>query len=1006
MKKRIICLVIALAMVIAMMPAAFAADPTEGLSNFKAVNKYTEGLFPDVRKGDWFAPNVQAAYELGLMQGNANGTFAPNGNITVIQTIVTACRIHSIYNTGSANFVQGSPWYQVYVDYAVANGIIEEGEYPNLNINATRAQFAMILTASVPKSVLNPINSIEIGSIHDLPANTKYAEAAYLLYNAGVLTGSDSYGTFKANTGIKRSEAAAIATRIVDTSLRKSFTPAVYITEAPVAVTVSDFGSTRHTVTDQWGGIISDYSEKVYEPGQCSYLKIEMSPKSAYSGITWTSSDPSVASVDQFGRLEVYKQGEATITATAYNGVTGIFYVRVPNPRAELQYALTADGKGYEIVGCDPAAYTAHIPSTWNGLPVISIKGGAFKDCEKLRYFTVDQDQATFYEEGGVVFTDRPEKTLVVFPPCYDVADNYHVPSDTVAVASYAFAGMGGSRQRSAGSIYLQTITLPEGVKTLGDRAFFEARRQVMVYLPRSLTQIGKDLLLNQRINVPFYAYPDSDALAYARANQLPCAIIRPFEGEKSTVEMKEPESQSLVGATFSASVVEVPEQRHCNTRDYIDGDIERHYDLSAYEETTDGEVRLMIANQWSEIVPDVNGRIQQGFSPQDGLYGAGYTEGSAVLRAYDRLGNLVGLMQISGNFAFSFPGAAELGVEGGSGTRMTIIPVKPIFISSAGYYRVDSEKWDRLVDGNISQYFVVMLEYPTYTSQTSMDLALLSTSFKDCVTEDPVYVTSEPVAHYMVGQVRSFDASRVERLDVVSISFDGMECLWEDENLRCLIAGKYGQDEEFGRKVGELLKKVKKTMIGTYFPETIGIGQISVDSNASTNAWSGHGNISLSGDIITGFSESILAHEMVHAIDQQIPNIASGKYAPTPWMEGRAEYIEAVVSNGKAYEKGFDWSYLSKEDREDFFHYYYYSTNRFTEYDVGYQFFYYLCSTYGDAVSVEIMDRVAELPVVPELFEDTKETIEARAQMFKQCVEAATEVGVFQNFVRDVIEK
>ena len=89
-----------------------------------------------------------------------------------------------------------------------------------------------------------------------------------------------------------------------------------------------------------------------------------------------------------------------------------------------------------------------------------------------------------------------------------------------------------------------------------------------------------------------------------------------------------------------------------------------------------------------------------------------------------------------------------------------------------------------------------------------------------------------------------------------------------------------------------------------------------------------------------------------------------------------------------------------------DFFHYYYYSTNRLTEYDVGYAFFYYLCKTYGDDVSAEIMASIAELPAVPEHFEDTDATVETRAQMFKQCVEAATEVGVFQNFVRDVIEK
>ena len=56
--------------------------------------------------------------------------------------------------------------------------------------------------------------------------------------------------------------------------------------------------------------------------------------------------------------------------------------------------------------------------------------------------------------------------------------------------------------------------------------------------------------------------------------------------------------------------------------------------------------------------------------------------------------------------------------------------------------------------------------------------------------------------------------------------------------------------------------------------------------------------------------------------------------------------------------------------------------------------------------MSIEIMESIGTLPRVPDHFKDTDATIEARAQLFKQCVEDATEVGVFQNFVRDVIEK
>ena len=994
MRKRIVSLLLAVVMVLAMLPAAFAAEPEEGLTNFKKVNTYTDGIFSDVKPGQWYEANIRASYEMGLVLGKNDGSFGVNDSVTLATAITLAARIHSIYHTGSASFKQGSPWYQVYVDYAVANGIIKSGEYSNYNANATRAQFSKILAASVPESALKAINKIAKGEVHDLPANTDYAEAAYLLYNAGIITGTDDYGTFKANAAIMRSEAVTIVTRIVDTTLRKVFEPKALVSAVP----------TKITIQDKWASW--SWTETELAVGQSTRLVVELKPSGAYSGITWTSSDPAVASIDAYGTVTAHGKGTATITAVTYNGKTDTFKIKVPNGPAELQYALTADGKGYEIVGCDSSVYCAHIPATYNGLPVVSIKGGAFKDCQSLRFFTVAEDQATFYEEGGVVFTDKPEKTLVVFPPCFDTADNYHAPADTVAVAPYAFAGIGGPLTRSSMSIMLRTLTLPEGVKKLGDCAFFEARNQVKVYVPESLTQIGKDLMLNQRANMPLYAYPGSAAQAYAKANEIPCALIQPFEGENTTVEMTEPGSQPLVGATLPGSVVEVPEQKHSHEDRYNQGNISRRYDLSSYEETTDGEVRLMLESQWSEIVPDPNGKTEQNFAAQTGLYGAGHTEGNAILRAYDRLGNLVGLMQVSGNFAFSFPGAANLGVEGGTNTMLTILPVKPIYISSSGYYRIDPEAWYRCADGNIIQYFIVMLENASSTMQWSMDLNLFSTHFMDAATGDGLVATGEPVTHYAIGRFWTCDASRTDKMDVVSIFFDGLECVWEDENLLCLINGEYGQTEEFGRKASELLGKVKETMIGTYFPEGAEIRRIRIDSTAPWTNAAGEGNITLTKDVVIEFNQTVIAHEMVHAVDQQIPNISDGTYAPSPWMEGRAEYIEAMVNEGKVHDRQFDWSYLSEKDRADFFHYYYYSTNRFTEYDVGYEFFYYLCKTYGEDVSIEIMERIGALPRVPDHVEDTDATIEARAQLFKQCVEAATEVGVFQNFVRDVIEK
>ena len=166
MKKRILSLVLTSALCLSLTAPALAA----GLDNFSKVNTYTAGQFSDVPAGSWFAPNVQAAYELDLMTGSSATTFNPNGNLTIAEALVLACRLHSTYMGDGETFaVDGGTWYQPYVDYAVASSIITAGAYADYTATATRAQFAAILAAALPDEALPAINSVT--SLPDLDAN-------------------------------------------------------------------------------------------------------------------------------------------------------------------------------------------------------------------------------------------------------------------------------------------------------------------------------------------------------------------------------------------------------------------------------------------------------------------------------------------------------------------------------------------------------------------------------------------------------------------------------------------------------------------------------------------------------------------------------------------------------------------------------------------------------------------------------------------------------------------
>lgn len=72
-------------------------------------------------------------------------TTAEEEHISVAELISCAARLHADYHGGTAHFTEGSPWYQVYVEYALANGIIPEGEFTQLDRSATRRELAGIL---------------------------------------------------------------------------------------------------------------------------------------------------------------------------------------------------------------------------------------------------------------------------------------------------------------------------------------------------------------------------------------------------------------------------------------------------------------------------------------------------------------------------------------------------------------------------------------------------------------------------------------------------------------------------------------------------------------------------------------------------------------------------------------------------------------------------------------------------------------------------------------------
>jgi len=168
-----------------------------------------------------FTENVQTGYELGIMQGYGT-RFGINDNITRLASIIIACRLNCIYHDGSNHIdtTYSGTTQQRYLAYAKDHGIL--CDFDNVSQNATRAEFAAILSSAFPDEALPAINTVVDDAIPDVTLDMNYSAEIYRLYRAGILNGSDAYGTFYPDTYITRGAACAIATRMCDTSLRKS----------------------------------------------------------------------------------------------------------------------------------------------------------------------------------------------------------------------------------------------------------------------------------------------------------------------------------------------------------------------------------------------------------------------------------------------------------------------------------------------------------------------------------------------------------------------------------------------------------------------------------------------------------------------------------------------------------------------------------------------------------------------------------------------------------------
>lgn len=220
MKKRMISLILSLTLLLSLSVSAFAAAPT------------VQPHFTDVPTTHWAYANIERAYSDGVMAGTGGnaakytGVFSPSGTLTEAQfvTILTRGFFPTELEAAKKSIGSNAKWY------AAAEKVAEDKHLltfvqGKMDKPITRYDMAAIIAnvmdakefAGRPDFNTVQATFSKIADINSIPDSYQTSVAA--VFAMGIITGTDSKGTFSGSSYMSRAQAAVVYGRMKDAFL-------------------------------------------------------------------------------------------------------------------------------------------------------------------------------------------------------------------------------------------------------------------------------------------------------------------------------------------------------------------------------------------------------------------------------------------------------------------------------------------------------------------------------------------------------------------------------------------------------------------------------------------------------------------------------------------------------------------------------------------------------------------------------------------------------------------
>ncbi len=200
--------------------------------------------------------------------------------------------------------------------------------------------------------------------------------------------------------------------------------------------------------------------------------------------LTWTLDDEGTLTISGSGKMQDFNfRGapwdsscsgikkivvEEDVTSIGQNA----FYDCDSCTSVTLPTGLTSIGN-YTFYGCRSLT-SVSIPNS-----VTSIGGAAFYGCSSLTSIKVEDGNAVYCSENGVLFNE--ERTTIIHYPAGCAEKSYTIPSSVTSIGEETFFDCDS----------LTSVSIPDSVTSIGDWAFAYCRSLTSVSIPDSVTSIG-----------------------------------------------------------------------------------------------------------------------------------------------------------------------------------------------------------------------------------------------------------------------------------------------------------------------------------------------------------------------------------------------------------------------------------------------------------------------------------------------------------------------------------